>query len=263
MSFEELRRDFERKGIDVSAPGFYDQPAFRASETLDLYAEFVLAQPYSAEYLAYAKSEVEALTRFIFEQVQRSGRVGACVDASELIQRLLERRGVWCFTVKGGVTIHYKSEGANLPDGYYWPWSLNGQYDAGHCWVVAPPYQLIDATIYLETYLNGEQAYLPQRVLEEHPQPGNVEAVDIMMYDEFWQVTGEEMTLESIARRDPTLLPRIEKWGVKLADYPRCTIKYIPVDMSASQYRLEEMEDNIECGTLPTELLKEYEASRS
>lgn len=261
VTFQELRRDLEAKGIDASVPGFEDSPPFLAAYSLDDYAEFVLNRPYSPEYLAFAKAEVEALSRFVFEKIRDFGRLGACLDASELIQRMLERRGVWCFAERGGVTVHYKSD-ANLPDGYYWPWSLNEEIVSGHGWVVAPPYRIIDTTIRLEPYFNGEEKLLPEMVLEERPTPGEVEAVDIMMGDEFWTLTGRELTLEAINRHDPTLLPSIRRWGVMVTDYPGCTIKYVPVEVAVSLYSLEEMEDNIECGTLPKDLLQEYEASR-
>ncbi|RYG46896.1 hypothetical protein EON79_08870 [bacterium] len=260
MNFQELRDDLRRRGIDVDRPGFYEAPAFREAFRFDTYAEFVRHQPYSEEYLAFARAEVERLTFFLHARIRDFGRMGACVDASELMHRILERRGVWCFTVKGGMTIHYRAADRHLPDGYYWPWSLNPDLAAGHAWVWAPPYRIIDSTIRLEPYFDGEEKLLPEVVLQTEGRPGEVEAVDIMMADEFWTLTGQELTLEAIARRDPNLLPEIARWGVRLCDYPECIVKYVPCAVSAPLYRLEEMEDNIECGTLPTDLLREYES---
>ncbi|RYG37306.1 hypothetical protein EON81_07110 [bacterium] len=262
VTFQELRDDLEQRGIDVSKPGFYEAPKFQAAYGFDTYAEFVRQQPYTPEYLAYAKGEVEALTWFLHSRIRDFGRMGACIDASELMHRMLERRGVWCFTVKGGMTIHYRAAERHLPDGYYWPWSLNPELAAGHAWVWAPPYRIIDSTIRLEPYFDGEEELLPEFVLQENARPGEVEAVDIMMADEFWTLTGQELTLEAIDRRDPTLLPATARWGVRMCDYPECTVKYIPVAVSAPMYQLEAMEDNIECGTLPMDLMREYESER-
>ena len=125
------------------------------------------------------------------------------------------------------------------------------------------PVGLIDATIQLEIYERGEERHLPEFVLVENPRSGEVDAEDIASADEFFQMAGEPLSLEAVTRRDPYLLPIAHRWGVKAADFPGVTVKYIPTQLTAAWNPIETMTDNIDCGTLPVDLFREYERGRS
>lgn len=65
-SFDEIRRDFLEAGIDVSAPGFYDDPTFSERESrnpdyLNTYARFVRGRQYAPGYFERAERVIRVV----------------------------------------------------------------------------------------------------------------------------------------------------------------------------------------------------------
>jgi hypothetical protein len=96
MSHDRLRK----LGIGTAKPGFYDDPKFLAAEKndptlLEAYADFVESMDFEAAYLTSAERCIEYTARFLYERLVSDGRKGACIDASCVLSRFLERQGVW------------------------------------------------------------------------------------------------------------------------------------------------------------------------
>src|SRR4051794_22014840 len=100
------------RGIGVTrfVPGFMDDPAFLAAEakdpqTLETYAAYIEEQTFDALYLAMARERIPRLTSYLYPLLVKQGRLGACVDASASLARILERDGIWCYCVSGALAI--------------------------------------------------------------------------------------------------------------------------------------------------------------
>jgi len=112
---EELVEKFRRPGIDTSNPGFYDDPKFIAAQVgdanlLEEYGEFVLTRPYDAACLAQARQVTTDLAEFLYGKLVADGRLGACIDCSAGMLRLLERQGIWCYMATGGLRLEFAEE---------------------------------------------------------------------------------------------------------------------------------------------------------
>ncbi len=96
-SFDEIQRDFLEAGIDVSAPGFYDDPTFSERESrnpdyLNNYARFVRGRQYSPEYLERAERVIRVVGDVLEAELVKDGREGACVDLTWFSQEFWIRR---------------------------------------------------------------------------------------------------------------------------------------------------------------------------
>jgi hypothetical protein len=106
MTKDELEAVFGRFGIDFSRPGFYDSPEFRANEENDpdfiaTYAQYVDSLNFTDNYLKHARQRALAAAEFMFAEIGRDGKKGACIDASGVLQRILDREGIWNYLVAG------------------------------------------------------------------------------------------------------------------------------------------------------------------
>lgn len=147
---KQLKRAFGNRGIDPSQVAFYDSPIFRAHEDqdpriLNTYAEHVEAKEYSAEYLLSAHKKIEAVAHAVGAAIRRDGRQGACVDASMMIGRMLDRLGVWNYVAKATLTIEFPDRSGIDPI-YFPDMDPTRQFAAAHMIVVAPPFGIIDVT---------------------------------------------------------------------------------------------------------------------
>lgn len=165
-----LRALFERLSIDCDAPGFCDSPAFLKAERsnpriMESYAEFVEARAYHGEYLVRTAKKIALVTETVRRAVEEDGRLGACVDASGMIGRMLDKLGIWNYVAKATLSITYPA-GANLPDTYFWALDT-GHFVSPHAIVIAPPFGVIDVTLKYQAYSGGQERFLPDAVLAE------------------------------------------------------------------------------------------------
>lgn len=87
-------------GLDLTKPGFYDDPAFLAAERrdprlLEAYAYFIDGISLDENYVEYVRERTHATVTFLHRALVEDGRMGACVDVSAALSRFLERQGVW------------------------------------------------------------------------------------------------------------------------------------------------------------------------
>ncbi len=170
LPLADLERIFADLEIDTSKPGFHDHPRFLAVEREDgeffnTYAAFVHQRAYQPDYLARARAVVPTVARILYEQLVAEGRLGACVDLSMALARILERLGIWSYMVKGALTIEYPKS-ARLANTHFCP--INEAGISGHVWVAAPPFRVIDLTIKRQPYASlRTPIYLPDFVLAE------------------------------------------------------------------------------------------------
>ncbi|WCZ14697.1 hypothetical protein GSS20_25555 (plasmid) [Vibrio parahaemolyticus] len=93
----------------------------------------------------------------------KNGREGACVDISGILARILEQKGVWCACIKGSTTIEFP-QSSGIDNTYYWS-ADHGNFTAGHAWVYAPPFSIIDITLNQQPHPENKKAFIPKVIL--------------------------------------------------------------------------------------------------
>jgi len=181
--FDQLKRDFESKGISVDNPGFCDDPKFLAEERtnpkyLNNYCAYIIERPYDAGYLSRSKVNVEKAVKIIYRALLDHGRLGACVDICGILSRILDKENIWNCCVKGSLTIDFPPA-SRITRKHFWAID-HGQFVAPHVWICAPPYYVVDPTIRQQAYPGKERDYLPEFVLAERGSAVDVETDDIV-----------------------------------------------------------------------------------
>lgn len=173
---------YERLGIPIDAPGFYDHPAFAAEEKrnrhfLTTYARFVRERSYSKDYLTSAEQRIRRATELLHGELVRDGRLGACIDASMSLSRMLEREGIWNICIQGALTLTFGS-GKKAERLYCQPVD-DSDAVAAHVWLLAPPFEVVDVTISRQPIAENLRKQLPPYVLAKNPRSTLVIANDI------------------------------------------------------------------------------------
>jgi hypothetical protein len=187
ISFPELVQVFKINNIATGAPGFYDLPNFLKKEQvqpdfLENYAAFVQLQAYPADYLTKAAIEIPVICGLLHQELLKDGRLGACVDMSIGLSRILEAEGYWNYIVKGSISIKFPPE-AKLPNRYFWSYDINFNYAAAHAWVVAPPFTILDLTLKQQPLPQGDEKWLPDHIIHKDFERSDVEEIDLISPD--------------------------------------------------------------------------------
>lgn len=151
----QLEEWFVKHGIDPTRPGIHDTAEFLRAEkrdpkTLNLVARLVEARHYSADELVDAERKILAAALAVGERVARDGRKGLCVTASGILSRMLDEMGVWNYTAKSNLAIHFPP-GVSDESRYFYSVDVN-YFTAPHAVVVAPPFTVVDVTAKHQAY---------------------------------------------------------------------------------------------------------------
>lgn len=184
-SCTDIAADFQRHGIDISSPGFYNHPNFiriekQSPRYLNNYARFVQCKAYSQDYLQHAERVLNTVARIISNEIIADGRLGACIDASGTLEQMLVREGIWCYQVKGALTVTFPLL-SKLPATHFYPITAPGESEAlaAHSWLVVPPFNVVDLTIKMQQYRKGAMDYLPDMILEKSVRETEVYTTEI------------------------------------------------------------------------------------
>lgn len=246
-SKEDILLDLLSDSIDCSLPGFYDDPNFLKNEKinnrfLNNYARFVDTQEYTTHYLDYAEKAIEIVGKELHDQLAKDGRLGACIDMSMIYSRILERHGVWNYIVKGALTINYPPQ-YSIPTSYFWPVD-NNDAKAGHVWIVAPPFRVVDITLKLQPYTNKKiPQILPDIVLAKDGSSTNIEPIDIVARHVQRDLTMFQGVKQGqmIATVNPELPKFFNVFPPLKVNQLGVEMKYIRCAISASDEPLEEI----------------------
>lgn len=260
-TYEELTGLFHRIGVPTDQPGFCDHANFMKverehPELLNLYATYVAKRPYDSDYLVKARSLIQRAAELLHEALVNHGRLGACVDITGVLSRILDREGIWNCSVKGSLTINFPSSSSIGPR-YFWSVD-HGQFVAGHAWLFAPPFTVVDITVKQQPYESEEALYLPDKVLSEDRTPVAVETNDIVSPSARREMLAHGvpsgMHLSVAARYVPEIFAALTP--IRVQSTQGAMLKYAPVAIHAPDCSLEAMR-NIKFGNLwPGELYK-------
>ena len=248
IPFESLRAEFLRRGIPVDAPGFYDHPAFlklkaEDPEAMSAYARYVLERPYAPEYPALAETTIHIVSGILYRELVLDGRLGACIDLSMVMSRILDRLGVWNFVVNGAVTTVYPEE-SGLTNGYYWPIHKSAA-QAGHAWVCAPPFSVIDMTIGRQPQEFHPHDFVPDFVYSKERADFPVYIDDLCSEAVRAEMAarGVPISLEGLFQEHPRLRSFLAAFPGTLYSHNGALYEYIPFEIIESIGPLEAITD--------------------
>jgi len=244
-SFQEIQADFLRRGIPTDKPGFYDHPRFLDVEKyypeyLNNYARFVYERPRDLTYDELVKKKVPVIAKHFHDKLKAHGRLGACVDISGLISRALEFEGIWNYVVKGSLTIEFPKK-SRIVTKYFWSVDT-GEFTAAHAWVVAPPLHIIDISIQLQPYSDGEEKYLPKIICSEAGLITKVNLEDIVSPEvrQYFTSIGVPKGRLLLAA-SPGTSQFIEVFPARLLEFHDTRMKFVPVAVTAPDAAFENM----------------------
>ena len=265
---EELEAEFRRLRIDFGNPGFCETPAFYAAERqtrglLAKYAQYINTLTFTPEYLERARTVIRDTADFLHRELVADGRRGACIDISGTMLRFLERQGIWAYFVSGGLKVKFPAE-SGIGTRWFQPIMREiNPAGAGHAWVCAPPFTVVDLSFAIQPYAANEQRFLNGYVLiEECQQAERTTIIDLME-----NAAREEFAFAFL--RPPTMadLPQIAPGLPEfMVDFPSCRttrdrvqLKYIPTGTSAPDLPLERMTNLQLRGRYPMQLFEEFQ----
>ena len=242
-TFDEIESDFKEKGINIETPGFYDDPFFLKYEKvqpkyLNNYARFVDTKNYSIDYIKRAEKEIPLIIDVLYSELANDGRMGACLDISSLISKVLEEEGFWNYIVKGALTLRFRPELQIVPK-YFWPLDYTNAV-VGHAWVCAPPFNVIDIAIKQQPYNQNEDLYLPNYVLQKDKADASIVLVDDLASPEYLKKNGlsDKSSLKDI---DSDASKVIEVFQPSVFRDNNVSAKYITVAITAPDSPLRQM----------------------
>jgi hypothetical protein len=270
----EIEEAFRSIGIRDFRPGFYDDPAFLEAEKrfpllLEGYAEYVNGLRHSQEYLDRARDVIVSAATFLESWVSKEGRKGACIDASGTLGRFLEKEGIWNYAVKGGLTIEYAST-LRLPPTYFAPiFETKGPVvgaRAGHAWIFAPPFRVVDITLRHQPYRDGEERHLPARLFALEATPASRDLHDWIDVDLLRKLTieqGRPIKLADVPRLiGEQAYEAAMRLGACTVEVPPVKLKYAATGVMAGDLPLEQSENLVLCGHSPIALYEKWREER-
>lgn len=269
MNLADLEKLFTQQNIDYTYPGFYNEPSFllqeqKDSHFLENYADYVMLQEYTPEYLDNAKNIITSLTKFVYSELRKDGRLGACVDVNGLLTKILEKENIWSCVMLGVLTI-YQKVGDKLIFKYNLsPFNLNQRY--GHTWLFAPPFQIVDITLPLQEYtdVNFKNLIPDECVLTNNLKLidiKNIPIQDIIDYDFLQHLKQQRVSILTLDHLKLISPHSIKKYGAYIYEVNDLCFLYTITGISAPDVSLENIQNITLSGKLPIEIYQEYLAN--
>lgn len=239
----ELEQIFQRDGIVFSTAGFCDSMEFLKQEQrdlryLELYARYVEAKHYDERYLADVGRKIAIVSEAVRASVEMDGRQGACVDASGIVGRMLDKLGIWNYVAKACLTIDFPVA-SGLSSRYFWSFD-HGQFAAPHAIVVAPPYYVVDATIKYQAYDARRAALVPKIVLSESFESTQWLPEDLANHDFLEALNRRRIKFgEFLLRQNPGMAAVLEQLPTRSVIFGGTSLRYAIVAVGGTIEPLE------------------------
>jgi hypothetical protein len=228
-------------------PGCYDDPRFLVLEranpaVLEDYASYVLERQPQVGEEEHAKSVIERAFARIVEHVPNAQIQRRCADIGQLLTRVLEGHGVWCFGVNGSVRYVF-DQASGFDERFTYTVEQPDSPGAfvGHSWLVVPPFDIVDCTATFQSWQKGEALLIPAPILAKgaHAVPPEYE-ISVAPETRRRQNISRSQFLASLSdfwRRFPpreVVLPRVtityQAEGIALPDAPLSEIRNLVDD---------------------------------
>jgi hypothetical protein len=235
---------FKSLDINITEPGFYDDPNFISVERhnvsiLKNYAKFVRSRDYDNEYLAESERKIKIITSILHGELVRDGRLGACIDMTAVLSRILDLEGIWNYPQSGSMTITFPPE-KKMPSRHFWTIE-DGPFVAAHAWLSAPPFKIIDLTLKQQPYRHNETAFLPDMILQKDTSNEKIELLDLVETNILRQMylIHRNKSLPILKRIDKNLPTFTKTFKPDVFSIDGIKFKYTPIGISFSELPLE------------------------
>ncbi|HBL93780.1 MAG TPA: hypothetical protein DHV57_15435 [Hyphomonas sp.] len=223
-----LSQLFLSRGIPTTDIGFYNHPGFLAAEREDVtflehYGAWVRARPRDPDYEDHVRAIVPKMAAVLAEEILRDGQLGVCIDAAMMLSKMLEEQGIWNYAAKGALSIG--APGLSSPTHF---WLYDTEPAAGHAWIVAPPFEIVDVALKSQPYQRGEASYLPAALVSEAGRPIKPEAHEYVSAEIIAREYARRGTISrdlhfQIAPALKTVTSRFPSWEVSAG---KATLRY-------------------------------------
>jgi hypothetical protein len=167
--------------IPARRPGWYDDPQFLRAAGQDpaLWTDYAIdaarhgTEPAAA---AHARRVLDAVLPRVASLFAHDATEGDCLKRALLLQRLFEQAGVWCWVTQGGMTAEFPEEWRIAPIGFR-PLSLT--VPLGHCWLVAPPFRVVDLSLQHQPDALRGRRRLPAVLAADKVEPLTLSLFDV------------------------------------------------------------------------------------
>ena len=258
---DEIRNHFIQLNIPTDNPGFYDHPNFLAVEQknpffLANYARFVSTLTLDDNYIENAHTKISIIVEELYKHMAKENQVGRCIDITGILMRILEKENIWNFAVKGSLTIEFPTA-SNIGNRYFWSVDT-GEFFAGHAWICAPPYDVIDLSVRHQPYSANEADFLPKYVMEENMAQAESDINDIISpevrNDLLLHGIPLSHQLEQVNHETPKFIKVFPAKSITADD---TTLKYTSIAGFANDGPLEEITNMNFQGKFPLQLYEE------
>jgi hypothetical protein len=240
---QQLEAWFVQCGIDPSRPGLHDSPEFLRAEAQDSramnhVARLVEARSYSADELQEAQRKILVAAGAVAARIASDGRHGLCVIASGVLSRMLDELGVWNYTAKSNLTVHFPPSVSTEPRYFY---SMDeGHFVAPHAIVVAPPFTLVDVTVKHQTYDDAAMTqWLPVMAATKEFRPYRVTPTELASPGVRAELRRHGMTVETYLKREnPDMLDLMKQLPSREAALDGGRLGYGLIAVGGYQQRL-------------------------
>lgn len=242
---EILKQDFKVNSIDFSYPDFYDQPNFTIVENTNTeylvnYASFIEKSHCDSNYLHTTRKKIEVISKILFNELKIDGRKGACIDLSMVLSRILEKEAIWNYMVCGTLTIIYPKN-SGIKNTYFWDMDITNA-KAGHVWVVAPPFKVIDITLKIQDYIERNDKFIPNYILAEKYLPATYNVEDICSPEILLVARSRGIQQDDlIFTAHPERKIFYKEFPGSLIEIKKTKFKYIPSSITASDELFEQI----------------------
>jgi hypothetical protein len=259
-SLVDLEREFVKSSIDFSSIGFYDDPSFLKIERaqpdfLANYANYVNKRAYPPEYIQRAQIEIPFIAEILYRELVTDGRMGACVDASIALSRILEKEGFWNYIVKGSLTIEFPTK-LGIANKHFWSVDVLGERKiaAAHAWVIAPPFYVVDITVSQQPYQGSEKEHIPKFICSPEFKPFEVAEIDLISSSASAIMTLEGVKGDKLIRIKNGYHDFIKTFNPCLIELNDIKFKYTTIGISAPDEPLEKVKTLKLSGKFPLEI---------
>jgi hypothetical protein len=260
---EELRRSFEKAGIDVKQPGFLDSPQFLAAEQksrriLESYGRYIEAQEYGPEYLDRARAQVALVAEVMRAAVEADKSASRCIHASAVIGRMLDELGIWNYQAKATLTIKFPR--SNIEPIHFWAMDVSGhQFQAPHAITVAPPFGIVDVTVRFQPYpADVKKDLLPDKVVSEDFKKADYAPEDLADCDTRAILQSQGVPFDSYMKRKlPAWLDVIKWLPPRAIETATSHAKYVIIGVGAMEERLKDLGKWTFAGRTPLQIYEQ------
>lgn len=262
-SLSELTAEFEAMGLSLAQPGFYDEPAFRAAEDRDpellfSYGRFVARREYSNPYLEKARREIPFIAQQFHAALSAQGTLGACVNASMALSRILDQEGFWNFCEVGGVHIEYPASSGLKATTFQQVGA--GPMTSGHGWIHAPPFRVVDITLRQQPYAGAEAQFIPSIVLAKSSPAVSADPSDVITPSSCYELSQQGIAPRAMLERvHGTWREFTRCFPPTLVEHEGTKIKYVPFKISVSDKPLSQITNQTYQGRYPSQVYQDMQ----